>query len=270
LPDAEQVLGDPSITASLAECVREAGMLAFGKFRSSFKSWTKDASSPVSEVDIAVNDLLRERLSRIDARAAWLSEESADDPQRTGAERVWIVDPIDGTRAFIAGLTDWAVSVALVQGGRPLAAALFAPAEDTFYLATAGRGATRNGAMLQAPDAPDLAAARISGPKRRVDTIARFAPEVVALPRVNSLALRIAHVSDGVLDVAFAGGNSHDWDLAAADLILQESGALLTDFAGRTVTYNRPDPVHGALVAAGRGRHLMLLDLFAREPAAFA
>jgi myo-inositol-1(or 4)-monophosphatase len=270
LPAGEPPQDAAEVTARLAACVREAGALALGKFRSSFKSWTKGVSSPVSEVDIAVDEMLRERLCRIDPRYGWLSEESIDDATRCDAARVWIVDPIDGTRAFIAGLTDWAVSAALVERGRPIAAALFAPAENALYLATAGGGATLNGQPLRAADSDGLAGTRITGPKRRVDAVAQFAPDTVALPRVNSLALRIAHIADGSIDVAFAGGNSHDWDLAAADLIVQESGALLSDFAGRLVTYNRPDPVHAALLAAGRSRHAALVELIAREASAFA
>lgn len=250
--------------------MREAGALALGKFRAPIRSWTKGASSPVSEVDIAVNEMLREQLCRIGPRYGWLSEESADDSDRGGAERVWVVDPIDGTRAFIAGLADWAVSVALVQRGRPIVAALFAPALDALYVATAGGGATLNGAALRAIDAASLSGARMSGPKRRTDAVARFFPQTVVLPRVNSLALRIARVADGGIDVAFAGGSSHDWDLAAADLIVQESGALLTDFVGHVLTYNRPDPVHGPLVAAAPNRHRSVIGLIRREPAAFA
>ncbi|MBX6427103.1 MAG: 3'(2'),5'-bisphosphate nucleotidase CysQ [Variibacter sp.] len=270
MPGVEHAIDAVAITAQLAACVREAGALALSKFRSPFKSWTKGVSSPVSEVDIAVDELLRETLSRIDKSYGWLSEESADDPARAAAERVWVVDPIDGTRAFIAGLTDWAISAALVERGRPIAAALFAPAEDALYLATEGRGATLNGAPLAASDGPRIAGARVTGPKRRLDALARLESGIVPLPRVNSLALRIARVGAGTVDIAFAGPESHDWDLAAADLIVQEAGALLTTFDGRIVTYNRPNPVHGALVAAGRARHETLLRLMQREPAAFA
>ena len=270
MPAVEQDLDLADITARLAACVHEAGIFALSKFRSQFKSWTKGASSPVSEVDIAVDEMLRERLSRIDSRYGWLSEESTDNPARLDTKRLWIVDPIDGTRAFIAGLTDWAVSVALVENGRPITAALFAPAENALYLATVGRGATVNGSALRASDSPSLAGARATGPKRRLDALARFEPGIVPVPRISSLALRIAHVAAAKLDIAFAGGNSHDWDLAAADLIVQEAGAIFSAFDGSIVVYNRPDPVHGALMAAGRERHRALTRLIKQEPAAFA
>lgn len=270
MPGADRADEAVAITGRLAECVREAGCLALSKFRSQFKSWTKGVSSPVSEVDIAVDELLRERLHGIGAGYGWLSEESIDDAARCALDRVWIVDPIDGTRAFIAGRTDWAVSAALVEHGRPIAAALFAPAQDALFLATAGRGATLNGSPLQASDGPELSGMRVTGPKPRLDAIMRHAPGIVALPRISSLALRIAWVAAGTIDIAFAGGNSHDWDLAAADLIVLESGAVLTTFDDLPVTYNCPNPVHGALLAAGRARHREVIALIRREPAAFA
>ena len=115
----------------LAESVREAGALALSMFKTPLKNWTKgEALSPVSDADIAVDVLLRERLAGDGATIAWLSEESIDDPARLDARYVWIVDPIDGTRAYIAGLPDWAVSAALVDNGRPIAACLYAPVSE--------------------------------------------------------------------------------------------------------------------------------------------
>src|ERR1700691_4553961 len=126
-------------------------------FQTLLKNWTKGPSlSPVSEADIAVDKLLRERLTAAGA-FAWLSEESADEPVRLAARRVWIVDPIDGTRAYIAGLPDWAVSAALVEDGRPVTACLYAPVGDEFFVASAGKGATRNGNPIAATQGTSLA-----------------------------------------------------------------------------------------------------------------
>ena len=113
----------------LAAAVREAGALALQTFRGQLKSWIKGKSSPVSEADLAVDALLRERLLTI-LNAGWLSEETEDDPARLQRSHVWVVDPIDGTRAYLAGLPDWAISVALVHAGRPVVAALYAPVTD--------------------------------------------------------------------------------------------------------------------------------------------
>ena len=247
--------------ARLAACVREAGALARSMFGRPLKNWTKGASSPVCEADIAVNELLHRRLTEANPGIGWLSEESADDPARLKARYVWIVDPIDGTRGYIAGLPDWAVSAALVENGRPIAACLFAPVTDEFFLAAAGTGASLNGRALAAAPGTELANMRIAGPKNFLQRMAAIAPPFTIVPRVHSLALRLARVADGTIDAAIAGGNSHDWDLAAADLLVHEAGGALTPFGGGPLVYNRPEPRHGMLIAAGRGRHGALLQL---------
>jgi myo-inositol-1(or 4)-monophosphatase len=250
----------------LAEAVREAGALALSMFKTPLKNWTKgEALSPVSDADIAVDVLLRERLTSNNESIAWLSEESVDDPARLDARYVWIVDPIDGTRAYIAGLPDWAVSAALVENGRPVAACLFAPVSDEFFFAVSGQGPARNGVAISASAGAELAQARIAGPKRFLERVQAIAPPFAVMPRTHSLALRLARVAEGTFDAAIAGGNSHDWDLAAADLLVHEAGGALTSFEGGTVTYNRPVPRHGMLVAAGRDRHAALIELFRDE-----
>jgi len=165
---------------------------------------------------------------------------------------VWIVDPIDGTRGFLAGLPDWTISVALARAGRPVLAALHAPATDELFLAAAGAGATRNGAPIAVTEGRSLAGARVAGPERRLGRLAPLG--IVPEPKVHSLALRIARVAHGALDLAVAGPNSHDWDLAAADLLVHEAGGALTTLGGETLVYNRPVPTHGALFAAGHAR----------------
>jgi myo-inositol-1(or 4)-monophosphatase len=249
------------VAAQTADAVRSAGALALEASRKPLKTWTKGHDSPVSEVDIAVDALLKERLTAIMPDTGWLSEETEDDPARLVAHRVWIVDPIDGTRAFIAGRPDWTISVALVEGGRPIVAALHAPASEELFLAVADGGVTRNGHAIRASTGEGLSGVRVSGPKRFVDEVVAAAPDAVVVPRVHSLALRLARVADATLDVAFAGGNSHDWDLAAADLLVHEAGGLLTTLAGATLSYNGAVPTHGTLVAAGRARHRALSRL---------
>jgi len=253
----------------LAAAVRDGGAVALKFFRGTFKSWTKGTGdSPVSEADIAVNDLLRERLPI--PGDAWLSEESENDPTRLDARRVWVVDPIDGTRAYIAGREDWSISVALVEAGRPVVAAVFAPAAGEFFLATSGDGATLNGAPIRASAGAGLDGARIAGPKRLLDWIAARHPGLVAMPRVHSLALRLVRVAQAELDGAIAGGRANDWDLAAADLLVHEAGGVMTTLDGGALRYNRPESTHAVLVAAGRERHAPLIELMraqANQPA---
>ncbi len=245
----------------LAESVREAGALALSMFQAPIKTWTKAGSSPVCDADIAVDRLLRERLIGTADGVGWLSEESADDPARLAARQVWIVDPIDGTRAYLAGSPDWSISAALVEDGRPVAACLYAPVTDEFFTAIAGKGTTRNGAPIAATGGATLGHVRVAGPKGFLDKFAAVAPPLTVMPRIRSLALRFARVAQGAVDIAIAGENSHDWDLAAADLLVHEAGGAMTHFEGRVVGYNRAVPRHGMLVAAGGERHAAFVDL---------
>jgi myo-inositol-1(or 4)-monophosphatase len=270
LADADaDIMSDADLArtgALLADTVREAGALALSLFRTELRNWIKGASSPVSEADIAVNDLLENRLREATPDYGWLSEESADDPARLGRQLVWVVDPIDGTRNYLAHKEDWCVSVALVANGSPLLASVFAPATDEFFFASRGQGASRNGVTLGASSGTELDFARVAGPKPLVERLKKTLGDITLHPRIGSLALRLCRVGDGMLDVAFVGGNSHDWDLAAADLIVHEADGRLTALSGDAITYNRREVTHGVLVAAGRDRHAEIIEHFRHRP----
>jgi myo-inositol-1(or 4)-monophosphatase len=252
--------------ALLTDTVREAGALALALFRTELKNWTKGASSPVSEADIAVNDLIEKRLRSATPDYGWLSEESADDEARLGRHLIWIVDPIDGTRGYLAGREDWCVSVALVEHASPVLAAVFVPASDEFFFAMRGQGATRNGVAVYATSGTELDFSRIAGPKPLVERLSRSSGEITLYPRIGSLALRLCRVAEGRLDAAFAGGQSRDWDLAAANLIVQEANGSMTALSGDSILYNRREVTHGVLVAAGRDRHASIVEHFRNRP----
>jgi myo-inositol-1(or 4)-monophosphatase len=251
-----------SLRNALEAAMREAGEIARVTSQRTFERWTKGKDkSPVTEADIAVNDFLRERLTHLLPGAGWVSEESEDQPRARNMREIWVVDPIDGTRAFIEGRPDWTVSVALVVDGRPVLAAIFAPVTEEMFLAMQGAGATCNRAPMRVNDGGDLTGIRTAGPKRALEGLAKAEPTALFQPKVHSLALRLTRVASGELDVAFASGGSHDWDLAAADLLVHEAGGVLTDLAGGPLSLNRPHLTHGALVAAGPARHQALLAL---------
>jgi myo-inositol-1(or 4)-monophosphatase len=246
----------------LKDTVRQAGQLALSLFRTELKHWIKGASSPVSEADIAVNDLMESTLRSATPDYGWLSEESVDDEARLGKRLVWIVDPIDGTRSYLAGREDWCVSAALVENASPVLAAVFAPASDEFFFAIRGRGATRNSLPIVATGGTEMDFSRIAGPKPLVERLNPAGGEITLHPRIGSLALRLCRVAQGNLDAAFAGGQSRDWDLAAANLIVQEANGRMTTLSGDTILYNRPEVAHGVLVAAGRDRHASIVSHF--------
>jgi myo-inositol-1(or 4)-monophosphatase len=252
--------------ALLKDTVEEAGRLALSLFGTELKNWTKGASSPVSEADIRVNDLLEARLRSATPEYGWLSEESADDEERLGKRLVWIVDPIDGTRGYLAGRVDWCVSVALVEDASPVLAAVFAPASNEFFFAARGQGAMRNDVRVRSTDGSELDFSRVAGPKPLVERLGQSSAEIILHPRIGSLALRLCRVAEGSLDAAFAGGQSRDWDLAAANLIVQEANGNMTTLTGDAILYNRRDVTHGMLVAAGRERHARIVEHFQSRP----
>jgi myo-inositol-1(or 4)-monophosphatase len=175
---------------------------------------------------------------------------------------VWIVDPIDGTRGYLAGQEDWCVSVALVQQGSPVLGAVYAPARDEFFFAMRGQGTTRNDVRVEVTPGGDLDFARVAGPKPLLERLSRAGPDIKIHPRIGSLALRLCRVAHGGLDAAFAGGQSRDWDLAAADLIVHEANGRMSELTGDAILYNRREVAHGVLVAAGRDRHASILARF--------
>jgi myo-inositol-1(or 4)-monophosphatase len=242
--------------ASLTAIAEEAGQIALGYYRPGATTraeieWKGDGS-PVTEADFAVNAFLERRLRALFPKAAWLSEESVDDQTRLGAPQVLIVDPIDGTRGFARGEPHWAVAVALVEDGRPVIGVVHAPALAETYAARAGAGATLNGAALAVADValPDLRDLRVTCPGGLAKALRSIGADFAFQPKIASLALRVAKVAAGVYDAGLTAGQSHDWDIAAADLVLAEAGGLICGLDGRPVAYNKPDPSHGVLAAS--------------------
>ncbi|MCW2308172.1 3'(2'),5'-bisphosphate nucleotidase CysQ [Rhodobium gokarnense] len=239
----------------LAGAARDAGALALTYFRRDPDRWMKEGNSVVTEADIAVDDFLRERLVSSRPDHGWISEESEDNATRLGCARVFVVDPIDGTRAFVDGRPDWTVSLAIAEAGRPVAAALFAPVHDELFLASAGAGASLNGAPIAPSRHKGLKGALIAGSKNVISDKALAATGIRRAGFIPSLAYRLALVGDGRIDGAAARPDAYDWDLAAADLIVHEAGGLMTDIDGRQIRYNERRLRHPALVAAAAGVH---------------
>jgi myo-inositol-1(or 4)-monophosphatase len=233
----------------LIKVAGEAAEIALDFFRDGARSWTKDGNSPVTEADIAVDRLFHRRLLEARPGYGFLSEESKDDGSRLTAPRTFIVDPIDGTRAFIAGATDWTIPVALVEDGRPHVCVVAAPARHELYRAIAGEGAFRNDEPIHVSGREHLDGASLAVSQRLLRSISGTAPIKARSVFYASLAYRLARVADGRLDGAAIKPNSQDWDLAAVDLLLHEAGGILANLDGSPPRYDRPVTAHGALVA---------------------
>lgn len=247
----------------VADAAAEAGRLALDRWRTDFRRWEKAKGEPVCEIDLAIDALLRERLRAIDPHAGWLSEESADDPARLLAPRVWIVDPIDGTRDYLRGRPGWCVSIALVAGGRQVLGVLDAPARGEVWRAGAGAGATRNGATLAASCRQALPGARVPA-----DTLPRDDADLVTVPRPNSIALRIAMIAADEADLCATLRWGHEWDIAAAALIAEEAGAAVTDAVGAPIRYNSTRGEAFGVLACAPGIHGAAVERLAERAAA--
>ncbi|RDE10639.1 3'(2'),5'-bisphosphate nucleotidase CysQ [Pelagibacterium lacus] len=229
-----------------------AGIIALGFFRTDLKTWTKNATSPVSEADIAVDGFLTHALRAARPDYGWLSEETVDSLDRMSRRRIFIVDPIDGTRGFINGEDSWTISLAVVEDGRPVAAVVYAPVRDEMYVAGKGLGASCNGNRLDARPAPERERL-IPAPAAVHRELAESGLDYQKGPLYPSLAYRLVQVAAGRLAATVARRGAQDWDVAGADLILTEAGAAFEDVCSGTPIYNVSDTRHGALAATADG-----------------
>ena len=252
----------------LDEICIEAGRMALLQWPGGgheLESWEKVPGSPVCTADLAVDAFLRRELCTLLPAAGWLSEESADHPERLARGLCWLVDPIDGTRDFIAGLPGWSISVALVSAGKPLLGLLVAPAREEVWSATAGQGAWLNDRRL-------AASARVTLPGARVPAKS-LPPEDVDLTMVerpNSIALRISMVADDRADILATLRWGFEWDIAAATLIAREAGAAVSDAFGAPLSYNKRDPRAFGVLVSAPGIHAAAVKRLAGRAARFS
>lgn len=238
----------------LEAVARRAGEIAMGFFRPGARTSAavsyKDGGSPVTEADLAVDRFLQEAASALFPDAGWLSEETADNKERLLRPRLLVVDPIDGTQAFLRGDLRWAVSIALIEEGRPTLGVIHAPALEWTFAAAAGHGAALNGAPIRVSERAILAGARLEAPRGLSARFADSEYKLAVQDRTPSLALRVADVAAGRNDLTIASADSKDWDIAAADVILTEAGGVLSELEGLPLRYNRPQLRRDMLVAA--------------------
>jgi myo-inositol-1(or 4)-monophosphatase len=247
--------------ALILDAALEAGALALRLRDRGLSVDFKEGDSPVTNADLAADALLKQRLRTARPDYGWLSEETADDPARLSARRLFVVDPIDGTRSFAAGEAFWTVCVAVVEGDRPVAGVVFAPQLSETYATAAGAGATLNGRPIVASGTRDIAGCEmIAHPKMfsHGDWPKPWPDMVIA--RRNSTAYRLCLVASGAADATVTFAAKHDWDLAAADLIASEAGAYVGDHTGRTFAYNGVVPIQRSLVCAAPALAPLILE----------
>ena len=247
--------------ALLGDAAREAGALALEMRAQGLKIWSKSEGSPVTDADMAVDALLKQRLLGARSDYGWLSEETADDPARLEKRRLFVVDPIDGTTAFMKSRPWWTVALAVVEDAQPVAAVVFAPQTEEFAEAALGQGARRNGKAIHASDADRLEDAAVLADAKLLERPIWPEPwPAMRLEKRNSIAYRMTLVAAGAFDAAMALGRKWDWDVCAGTLIATEAGAKVSDHRGRPFVFNKPVPQQASLVCAAPALQPLILS----------
>jgi myo-inositol-1(or 4)-monophosphatase len=250
---------------AMLQAAREGGEIALSFFKSDLKVWDKGnnngISNPVSEADLAVNDHLAKVLNTACPNFGWISEETETDTSRFDRRYVWIVDPIDGTRAFLRGEPHFTICIALLEDSKPILGAVFNPATKEFFQAELGKGALMNDKPVQVSNREEIEGCNMIG-----------SPEIFRSPKWpvpwpdmtieqrNSMAYRLALVATGQFHATIAFTRKHDWDLAAAGLIAEEAGARVSHHNGSQIRYNTPDMRHPSVLCAGPALYSKLLE----------
>jgi myo-inositol-1(or 4)-monophosphatase len=248
-------------TTLLVTTVREAGAIARGYYGGKYKTWHKSHGNPVSDADIEIDRFLKRSLLAQRPNYGWLSEETEDDPARLSCARVFVVDPIDGTYGFLKQRPQFTIVAAVVENGRPVAAAIYNPITDEMFKATKGMGATKNGARIFISTRSGFEGAKILAEKKLMDP-ARWAnawPDSMTSETRASVAYRMALVASGEFDATLSLTQKSDWDVAAGDLIVHEAGGMVTTRETDLLIYNRETVIHASLICAGPQLHARIL-----------
>ena len=237
-----------------------AGELALAERDRGLKIWSKSGGSPVTSADLAVDETLKATLLPARPDYGWLSEETFDTPARLSHDRLFIVDPIDGTVAYMKSKPWWCIPIAVVENGRPVAAVIHAPSLNETFEATLGGGARLNGQPITASDTDSLDDASVLADARLME--GPLWPEPwpeMRFEKRNAIAYRMALVAAGAFDAAIALTPKWDWDIAAGALIATEAGARVTDHHGRAWVFNRLDPRQSSLVCSAPTIHPLII-----------
>jgi myo-inositol-1(or 4)-monophosphatase len=242
----------------LEDAARDAGHIARKFYGGDYKKWNKEGGSPVTEADLAVNKSLYDALTSARPDYGWLSEENTDNPSRLERRAVFVIDPIDGTIAFLKNRPHFTICAAIVVDGRPRCGVVYNPISEELFSARAGAGAHRNGAAIHVGARAELEGCALLGDRSQ---FAQPPWPSMHVQNRNSVAYRIALVADGSADASVSLTSKRDWDLAAADIILHEAGGRLTDTGGAALIYNKPVTRQSSLIAANAELHAQIISL---------
>lgn len=265
LPAGDTLDADLTLLQDLAllkEVAREAGQLSLDWLRRGAKTWSKSPGNPVTEADIAVNDLISKRLRGARPEYGWLSEETRDNPADRTQDHVWVVDPIDGTKAFVKGDTGFCVAIARIDRGEPVAGVVYNPNFDELLHARLRGGAFHNDRPIRVTQCSNVGCRMVGQPEvfANADARVRWPGIELISPMPNAMAWRLCLVAAGRWDAAVAMNPKNDWDLAAAVLLVREAGGIATDRDGQPFVFNHPSVVQRGVVAAGAALHPLIME----------
>lgn len=256
---------DADLLALLERAVRAGGGIARSFYGGSYKRWDKSKGNPVTEADLAVDAFLKDTLRAARPDYAWLSEETEDDPARLTAQSVFVVDPIDGTIAFMKAKPHFTICAGVVRDGLPVAGVVYNPISEECFTARLGHGAHLNGSPIHVSNRAALEGCRMLSDKAMLAHPAWDTPPNRPWPPMHvesrgSVAYRLVLVASGAFDATIALSSKRDWDLAAAQIVLNEAGGIVTAHTGAPLHYNRDTTIQPSLVAAGPGLHAAIIE----------
>lgn len=243
------------------ETIRRAGDLILSYFQKSYQVREKGKDNPVTSADLAADSFLRETFARRFPKDGWLSEETADDRRRLSCRRVWVVDPLDGTKEFVRGLPEFTLSAALVEDGRPILAIVFNPSTGQLFNAQAGTGTFSNGTPAEVSARKKFTNARLLA-SRSEHAQFRSLEDQCRIRRLGSIAYKLALVAGGEADITMSFRPKNEWDICAGTLLIQESGGVITDLQGNSFQFNKEIPLVRNLVAATPSVHAQAVRWF--------
>lgn len=255
----------PSAASDLAlleAAARDAGALARDLMRQPLDITSKGALGPVTNIDLAINVMLEERLLGARPDYGWLSEESPDDhARRIGKARVFMLDPIDGTAALIAKTPQFTISIGIVENGRAFAGAIYNPMTDEMFAGAPGAGMMLNGRRVQASPRDNLDGARIVGQRSRfADAKWKLPWPKLDITERQSIAYRLAIVAAGQADATILFGFKNEWDIAAGAALVEAAGGIVSDLWGEPLVFNQPDPRAPGAAASGAALHALIIE----------